>query len=94
MGTTICITIVVLLLLIFFGVMIYHQMLLVNEINKRLMLQNKELIEHDRITQEEYNDLLSRYNSEVANPTKQKNEEDELVTNEDEEPFNPHDYTI
>lgn len=39
-------------------VMFYHQMLLVNEVNKRLLLVARESIEKERITKEEQTEAL------------------------------------
>lgn len=54
----ICIAAVVLTIVIVLAVLVYNQMLLLNEINKRLLLMTKEAIEKERTTQEELQDAL------------------------------------
>lgn len=84
----ICAVIALIALLIFFAFIIYHQMLLLNEVNKRLMMQVKESIDHERITAEEYSNLVQEFNSR---PTVElpKN----VLDTEEDEPFDPHDYS-
>lgn len=60
MGTAaiICIAIVVVAIVIVLTILIYNQMLLLNEVNKRLLLMTKESIDKERSTQEELSDAL------------------------------------
>jgi len=86
----ICLAVIVVAILLLFAFIIYHQMLLLNEVNKRLMLMTKESIERERLTQEEYTALLSNYQNSVNEQTTVQQEEAlELI---DDEPFSPHDY--
>lgn len=82
-------------MLLFFAFIIYHQMLLINEVNKRLMLMTKESIDKERMTQDNYMDLLNQYNDVVneqtiSNNNKETNINDEL--GDMDEPFDPHNY--
>lgn len=86
----ICLAIIIVAILLLFAFIIYHQMLLLNEVNKRLMLMTKESIERERLTQEEYTSLLSEYQNRVNEQTTVQQEEPlEFI---DDEPFSPHDY--
>lgn len=86
----ICLAIIVVAILLLFAFIIYHQMLLLNEVNKRLMLMTRESIDSERLTQEEYASLLSDYQNKVnEQSTVQQEESLELI---DDEPFSPHDY--
>lgn len=85
----ICTAIVLVALLLFFAFIIYHQMLLLNEVNKRLMMDAKESRDHERTTSEEYSALVQEFNSRTTvDATKNILPEDE-----DETPFDPHDYS-
>lgn len=67
------------------AIVIYQQMLLLNEVNKRLLLMTKESIEKERYTMEELQDHLSTQ-MEGTNSPKQE------YTEETEEAFDPHAY--
>lgn len=54
----ICIAVLVITIVIVLTILIYNQMLLLNEMNKRLLLLAKEAIEKERMTQEELQDAL------------------------------------
>jgi Mg2+/Co2+ transporter CorB len=60
MGITaiICIAAIVLVIIIVLTILLYNMMLLVNEINKRLLLITKESIDKERSSQEELQDAL------------------------------------
>lgn len=60
MGITaiVCIAALVVVIVIILTILVYNQMLLLNEMNKRLLLLTKEAIEHERLTQEELQDAL------------------------------------
>ena len=87
MGTVaiICIAAVLVAICIVLAIIIYHQMLLYNEVNKRLLLIAKESIDKERSTQEELNQALQeleRMSNEQASPEPAEIEQD----------FNPHTY--
>lgn len=73
------------IIVIILAIVIYQQMLLLNEVNKRLLLMTKESIEKERYTMEE---LQSHLNSQLdsINSPKQDTLEDR------EDPFDPHAY--
>ena len=54
----VCIAAVVLAIVIILTILVYNQMLLLNEVNKRLLLLAKESVEKERTTQEELQDAL------------------------------------
>jgi hypothetical protein len=85
----ICTAIVLVALLIFFAFIIYHQMLLLNEVNKRLMMDAKESRDHERTTSEEYSALVQEFNNRTTVDTTKNI----LSEDEDETPFDPHDYS-
>ncbi len=60
MGTTaiICIAVVIVAIVVTLAILVYHQMLLINEINKRLLLLAKDAIDDQRSTQEELQNAL------------------------------------
>ena len=58
LGAIIVLTFALVSALIIFAVILYHQMLMVNEVNKRLLLITQESIERERITKEEQQDAL------------------------------------
>lgn len=60
MGITaiVCIAVVVLAIVIVLTILVYNQMLLTNEVNKRLLLMAKESIDKERSTQQELQDAL------------------------------------
>lgn len=88
----ICITILLVFLLLFFCFIFYHQMLLLNEVNKRLMIQTKEAVEKERLTQEEYVNLIKAYDEEINKNTSSNETTLLKKAEEDDEIFNPHDY--
>lgn len=82
MGITaiVCIAAVVLAIVIILTVLVYNQMLLLNEVNKRLLLLAKESIDKERMTQEELQEALvtlEQVSNEVVQPksTTQTNEQ-------------------
>lgn len=60
MGITaiIAIAAVVVVIVIVLTILVYNQMLLLNEVNKRLLLMAKESIDNERSTMEELQDAL------------------------------------
>jgi hypothetical protein len=72
MGITaiVCIAAIVLLIVIVLTILVYNQMLLLNEVNKRLLLMARESVEKERMTQEELQDALvtiEQMSNETAN---------------------------
>ena len=60
MGVTaiICIAAVVVVIVVILTILVYNQMLLLNEVNKRLLLMAKESVDKERATMEELQDAL------------------------------------
>ena len=79
----------IVLIAVILAIIIYNQMLLLNQINKRLLLMTKESIEKERYTMEEMQERLDEFEKEFpnANPTPSQINE---ALGEDEEPFDPH----
>lgn len=74
----ICVAILLAILFITMAIVIYHQMLLTNEVNKRLLLIATESIEKERTTQEELTQALQeleRLTNEQTTPPIQQNED-------------------
>ena len=86
----VCLAFSVVGLAVILGVLIYNQMLLLNEVNKRLLLITTESIEKERITQDELNAALEELNDKVNSNQKEMTLSPDIT--EDEEPFNPHTY--
>lgn len=81
--------IVVSIVLITLSILIYNQMLLVNQLNKRLFLFAKESVDKERATMAEYQAALDQMEA---------NEIQAVIPEEAagplEEPFDPHNYDI
>lgn len=92
MNNVIFISLIVALVIIVvvIAVLLYNQMLLLNEVNKRLLLMVKESVDKERATQEELTEALQELEA-LANeqPTKP---DSSIIPGESEEPFNPHTY--
>ena len=73
---------------IILAVVIYNQMLLLNQVNKRLLLMTKESIEKERYTMEEVQQRLDEFEAEYSVQPKKTSVEDAL--GENDEPFDPH----
>jgi hypothetical protein len=60
MGVTaiICIASVVVVIVVILAILVYNQMLLLNEVNKRLLLMAKESVDRERSTMEELQEAL------------------------------------
>lgn len=88
--TAVLITAVIALILIaiILAIVIYNQMLLLNQVNKRLLLMTKESIEKERMTMDELQDRLDEFESEYPIQPKKTTVIDDL--GEDDEPFDPH----
>lgn len=77
----IALTILAIVSIITLAIVIYNQMLMVNEINKRLLLMAKESQDKERLTMAEYEEHLHTSMNPDAPITKDTVEENE---------FNPH----
>ena len=80
----ICLTVLVAIFVIILAILLYNQMLLYNEVNKRLLLMAKESIDKERSTHEELQEALQELQDKVNG--------EQTNTNLQEEPFNPHTY--
>ena len=80
--------IALILIAIIMAVVIYNQMLLLNQVNKRLLLMAKESIEKERLTMEELQERLDEFEAEYPIQPKTTTVVDHL--GEDEESFDPH----
>lgn len=91
--TAIIISAIVALILItvILSIIIYNQMLLFNQINKRLLLMTKESIEKERYTIEEIDERLNEFEADQASIPKSTNNINEAL-GEDDEPFDPHNF--
>ena len=79
--------IALILIAIILAIVIYNQMLLLNQVNKRLLLMTKESIEKERMTMDELQDRLDEFESEYPIQQKKTTVVDDL--GEDDEPFDP-----
>lgn len=88
--TAVLITAIIALILIaiILAVVIYNQMLLLNQVNKRLLLMTKESIEKERLTMDEVQQRLDEFESEFPIQPRKTTVVDNL--GEDDEPFDPH----
>lgn len=70
------------------SIIIYNQMLLLNQVNKRLLLMTKESIEKERLTMDELQARIDEFESDIQTP------KTTIVDNlgEDDEPFDPHNF--
>lgn len=78
-------------------VLIYNQMLLINEVNKRLLLMARDAQENERITMEEFNERLASLEEDTADRAavrSRRNQHTPLDDEDDEEPFNPHAHNL
>lgn len=58
LGVIIVLAISIILISTILAILLYHQMLMINEVNKRLLLITQESIERERITKEEQQEAL------------------------------------
>lgn len=85
----ITLSVLVVSILVLLGILFYNQMLVTNEVNKRLLLIAKESIDQERSTQAELQDALIELDRAAnENQSPKENTIDEEVT--PDEPFNPH----
>lgn len=75
-------------IVIILAILVYHQMLLINEVNKRLLLMAKESVDKERSTQEELTEALRALDA-TANEVQVQQD---VLQQEDEEIFDPHTY--
>lgn len=76
------------LIAVIMAVVIYNQMLLLNQVNKRLLLMAKESIEKERMTMDELQERLDEFEAEFPIQHRKTTVVDHL--GEDDEPFDPH----
>ena len=74
------------LIVIIIAVLLYNQMLILNEVNKRLLLLAKESVDKERSTQEALSDALRELDA-MANDIKVQPTTDTTASQEDEEIF-------
>ena len=88
---TIVITLAVALVLIvvIIAILLYNQMLLLNEVNKRLLLMTKESVDRERATQEDLTQALRELDAAVNEQTQSVTEETPTV---EDDIFDPHTY--
>ena len=89
MTSVLIVSIIALILIaVILAIVIYNQMLLLNQVNKRLLLMTKESIEKERYTMEELQTRLDEFEAEYPIQPKKTTVVDHL--GEDDEPFDPH----
>ena len=94
---TIVLGVLIALIVVILTILIYNQMLLINEVNKRLLLMAKESQENERITMEEFNDRLAGLEEDFSSRSQIRSRREEinpLLDDDDEEPFNPHTHDV
>lgn len=84
----ICLAIVVIAIVVVLAVLVYNQMLLLNEVNKRLLVMAKDAVEHDRHTTEELHEAVRQLDAAANEET--ISQDNKPV--EEDAPFNPHTY--
>lgn len=82
---------VVVCILVLLGILFYNQMLVNNEVNKRLLLITKESIDRERSTQEELQQALLELDRATNDNTPASTPSEEQTPGD--EPFNPHTYS-
>ena len=85
----IVLSVVIVCILVLLGILFYNQMLVTNEVNKRLLLIAKESIDKERSTQEELQSALIELDR-AANENQSGKPEDLTPEVPDDEPFNPY----
>lgn len=86
LGIIIALAVALVFIVIIVAILLYNQMLLLNEVNKRLLLMTKESVDKERSTQEDLTEALRALDAAANEQVKPE------VNVEDEEPFNPHTY--
>jgi hypothetical protein len=95
MNNVIFITLIVALVVIvvIIAILLYNQMLLLNEVNKRLLVMTKESIEKERATQEDLTEALRQLDALANEQQNTANAEQVVQDMDDNEPvFDPHAY--
>lgn len=94
MNNVMFITLVVALvaIVIIIAILLYNQMLIINEVNKRLLLLAKDSVENERSTQEELTDALRQLDAATNEIQTPKTPEAEISLEDEEETFDPHTY--
>lgn len=87
----IVLSVVIVCILVLLGILFYNQMLVTNEVNKRLLLITKESIDKERSTQEELQQALIELDR-ATQENQSTTSSPETGDVPDEEPFNPHTY--
>jgi len=76
-GLGITLAALAILIVVILAIMVYHQMLLLNELNKRLLLLAKDSIDNERNTMAELQEaltLLERTTQEQSSPSRKSKE--------------------
>ena len=84
----ICAIVAIVLILVIMAVIIYNQMLLVNQVNKRLLVMAKESIEKERSTMQDLQQALEEFENETGTQTLTNPAVKDAL--EEDEPFDPH----
>ncbi len=79
----ISIAVIVLAIVIVLTILVYNQMLLLNEVNKRLLLLAKESVDKERMTQEELQEALVTIEQMSNNEIESKPSAEPLYRDED-----------
>ena len=79
----ISIAVIVLAIVIVLTILVYNQMLLLNEVNKRLLLLAKESVDKERMTQEELQEALVTIEQMSNNESESKPSAEPLYRDED-----------
>ena len=82
--------IALILITVILAVVIYNQMLLLNQVNKRLLVMAKESIEKERMTMEDLQTRLEEFEAEYPIQPKKTTVVDDL--GEEDDMFDPHTY--
>lgn len=88
LGLAITLAALSIVVVVILAIIIYNQMLLLNEVNKRLLLMTKESIEKERITMEELQASLNTQMEASTTPGYNAPESERII----EEQFDPHRY--
>ena len=67
----ICISVVVIAIVIVLTIIVYNQMLLLNEVNKRLLVMAKDAIDNERNTEDELQEAIRELEEQANNKSEQ-----------------------
>lgn len=87
----IALAVALVLIVVIIAILLYNQMLLLNEVNKRLLLMVKESIDRERETQEDLSQALRELDA-AANEQAQQPQSVVDETPVDDDIFDPHTY--